>query len=773
MKKLFLLLLFAVSNLSASWYNMDWAYRKKLSIDYNMVREQDNIFDEWSTTGVDINYWYTCRVPYQRNTFFAQDRYWLVVQRIDGVGNISYTTAKSSNNTCWSDLVAFSTGVANHYDADFTISFDGTYLHFLRNHAILHKGLFYRRGLPNADGTITWSTAQEQVIISTWVYAGDISMDIDSEGRPWIGAGIDVNGGTVNYPAVVTSTATDGTFIMRDGFIKFFSSPTYTNNFPHPCPQLNGKVTFVMSRYSANEILRSYTWFGSSWGAQESVTTSFVDGSTGVTNYNSISSGDNVYVVFLTSWSTLRFVEKNNAGAWSTETEIYTQYLTTGSPYHERTHPNMSVNDIGNIIYIVWTYHNDVYVMKRTNGVWDASPTKVYTEPLGLLSYEVGGSTGDWVMAHNQTCEVTRNNTLVITYLAGKSTPYTMKHLKLDDTTLAIKHSVGNMPVSVNIQDNSDTLFTNAQSDLDDVLFTTSDGVTKLDHEISYYNVVSGTMSAWVKVPVIYSSVSARDTDIYMYYGNPSCGSQQSSTSTWTEDYVAVWHFDADINPTLDSTVFGNNGALKGANEPDYEFGKLGGAFHYDGSNDYIKVSTSVSINNLFTNGGTVSGWVKLDLATNAGRLCEKNTGTDGWSIYWGANVHSYLHYFATNYVQANTSATVADWRWIGVAYNKSISGSERALRYTNDEIAVPSQGGGASGIAKDDGGALLYIGNRQAGDRTTDGLIDELRLTNVMRNKNWMITEYNSTIPSTFYTLNTEENKPSGSSNKTRIIIY
>ena len=70
-----------------------------------------------------------------------------------------------------------------------------------------------------------------------------------------------------------------------------------------------------------------------------------------------------------------------------------------------------------------------------------------------------------------------------------------------------------NFPVLVSLSSDTD-LAADAQDDNDDILFTGSNGTTKLDHEIEYFNGTTGQLIAWVKIPSLSNTV---DTDIYMY----------------------------------------------------------------------------------------------------------------------------------------------------------------------------------------------------------------------------------------------------------------
>ena len=69
-----------------------------------------------------------------------------------------------------------------------------------------------------------------------------------------------------------------------------------------------------------------------------------------------------------------------------------------------------------------------------------------------------------------------------------------------------------------------------------DVVFTASDGTTRLDHVIESWNSATGTLSAWVKVPLLSSTT---DTELFVYYGNPAADDQQ--------DPVAVFGPNADL----------------------------------------------------------------------------------------------------------------------------------------------------------------------------------------------------------------------------------
>ena len=132
----------------------------------------------------------------------------------------------------------------------------------------------------------------------------------------------------------------------------------------------------------------------------------------------------------------------------------------------------------------------------------------------------------------------------------SSSWPY-RKQITIDFTKVGATGAPhANLPVLVSLSADAN-LSANARADGFDIVFTSSDGTTKLNHERTSY--ASGTLLAWVQVP----SVSATaNTVIYMYYGNASAADQQNGTGTWDANYVGVWH--------LNETV-GGAGAIKDA----------------------------------------------------------------------------------------------------------------------------------------------------------------------------------------------------------------
>ncbi|GAG44128.1 unnamed protein product, partial [marine sediment metagenome] len=134
-----------------------------------------------------------------------------------------------------------------------------------------------------------------------------------------------------------------------------------------------------------------------------------------------------------------------------------------------------------------------------------------------------------------------------------------------------------NFPALIKLTDQSNPLFGNAQSDGDDIVFTSSDGKTKLSHEIEKYT-ASGTkeLDCWVKLPAL---SSRSDTIIYMYYGNAAVSNQEDAANVWSGNYKAVWHMTGI--DAVDSTSNNNHGTAYGDTIPTSS--GIDGAVQFDG----------------------------------------------------------------------------------------------------------------------------------------------------------------------------------------------
>lgn len=331
--------------------------------------------------------------------------------------------------------------------------------------------------------------------------------------------------------------------------------------------------------------------------------------------------------------------------------------------------------------------------------------------------------------------------------------PITIDHTKVSGGT-----DLYDFPVLISVTDpDLRTISFGGKVALDssEFVLTASDASAILNYEVEKYDPATGQLIVWVKVPTVSATT---DTLVYLYYGNPSPGLPRNPPGTWDQNYKSVWHLpDGSSLSANDSTSNGNNGTNIGVAATT---GKIdGGGFFVDSENDMIDKSTAVAVDN---NQVTISGWINM---TTAGtkmivELLNGSTAIQSFMIVGGNRIRlTQVHNgsapngaweTAIGDITANTLYHVA------VTYDRSstankpvfyINGVQKTIVATNQQPGNIKTGSNRVRIA----GAGLF-----------DGMMDEIRISNVIRGAGWIQTEYrNQNSPATFYTVGGEEESP------------
>lgn len=300
--------------------------------------------------------------PLQRKTFYANGRYWVFYT--NGT-NLVYKT--STDGITWS---ASTTVRVCAYGEFFSIWFDGTYVHY----AYAAGSIKYKRGIPESEGTITWS-ADEQTVATTYNNAYYPFISVDTSGYVWIGY-IDSSGGY--HPYVIKSGNNDGTWGSTPEGFPYLLSATTGSFCVEVIPLTAGKMLAIYVKLETP--VKAKRWTGSEWGAEISVTSNIKDDYA----FSAVAENDDVHLVFLKVTSNdivyAKYIYTSNL--WGTE-------VTVQASVTEDSYPTLSINIVNNYLYCFWAGSptaDHVYYKKSVAGTWDADPTDWINESVDLLT---------------------------------------------------------------------------------------------------------------------------------------------------------------------------------------------------------------------------------------------------------------------------------------------------------------------------------------------------------------------------------------------------
>jgi len=274
-----------------------------------------------------------------------------------------------------------------------------------------------------------------------------------------------------------------------------------------------------------------------------------------------------------------------------------------------------------------------------------------------------------------------------------------------------------------------------AQSNGADILFTASDGVTKLDHEVESYDPATGHLIAWVRMPTLSSADGAQ---LYLYYGNPDAAAQQNASGTWDSGYRAVEHFEEVAGAVTDSSGNAQDGTVSGATRG--TAGVVGNAYSFDGVNDRVDLPQLYTTQKAFT----IEGWIKP--GNHYGYTFFQRTGSTGVVLqYYSPSKQLELYVGSTKIV---APATTGNWYHVVATYDGTT-----ATLYLNGKLVK-------STVASLTWPALASLmGDNRDHTRALLGQLDEWRMSTVARSGDYASAVYhNSASPSSYMSVGQEE---------------
>lgn len=302
------------------------------------------------------------------------------------------------------------------------------------------------------------------------------------------------------------------------------------------------------------------------------------------------------------------------------------------------------------------------------------------------------------------------------------------KKFVVDEALVSGTTNLSNFPVLVEVTDPDFRSASNGGSVQNingyDIVFTSQDGSTLLDHELANYDPVTGTIRFWVRFPTL---LSTDDTPFYIYYGNSTINSDQSNEGTWDSTYELVLHFDE--NGIIDATSNGNDGVNVGTQ---LSTGKIGQGRSFNSQNDnYVQIPDDPSLD--LTDDITISIWHRPSGFGGGPDLLTKGDYNDSYGTWYDGNGE--LRFQSdNNALSAGQNIQSNQWSYL----NFTKSGNDGRTIYIN-----------ANSVASDNRTNVFDTNNDPLFISTPqyplNGEVDEIRISNIVRTPEWISTEYNN----------------------------
>ena len=291
----------------------------------------------------------------QRKCFYAVGLFWAFFSNGTNAG-----WEFSADGTTWTGV--FTSIGACLTGNDFSIWFDGTYIHYTR---FANYDLFYRRGTPVNDGTITWSAVEQTVHdgANTNHYSWP-SITVDTNGYAWIGVHHDQPDGD-DFPVVLKNDNLDGTWTLD--FAYELNAIDDVGWKICPVPLTDGKVYVIYCDSARTPFGKLYN---AGWGAEENDLADF-NIEMGFL-YSAVAIEDDIHFVYNRDITNqIRHNIRVFGVGWNAADVLVqdTVEATTG--------PALSSDPSEGDLYCFWTSSvtDHVYYKQYTGGAWDLAAT--------------------------------------------------------------------------------------------------------------------------------------------------------------------------------------------------------------------------------------------------------------------------------------------------------------------------------------------------------------------------------------------------------------
>ncbi len=267
-----------------------------------------------------------------------------------------------------------------------------------------------------------------------------------------------------------------------------------------------------------------------------------------------------------------------------------------------------------------------------------------------------------------------------------------------------------------------------------DIAFAAADGTTAIDFNLESYNSGTGEIIFWVRFPTLSPTL---DTQFFIYYGDAAITTDQSSTSTWDSNYQLVMHMDDLTDATANSNDGTNSGTVSATG-----FIGNGRDFEFD-DDDFISVADDASLD--ITGEITISFWYNLEsTATGDGGapdLVSKGANSSYEASFRGGPRMQFRKNGGSA-LSATSTFNLTTSTWYYFSYVQTSTGR---IIY-QDGSSIRTDANTTAFVANADPVLISRDGD------PADGIMDEIRISDIARSADWIATEYNNQLnPSAF----------------------
>ncbi len=335
--------------------------------------------------------------------------------------------------------------------------------------------------------------------------------------------------------------------------------------------------------------------------------------------------------------------------------------------------------------------------------------------------------------------------------------------------TVASAATVTNFPMLVRLTSANSDVFA-ASANGADIRFTDTLGTTRYKHQLERWDATNKVAEFWVLVP---SLTGGAVTNLRMYWGKSGAADSSSGKAVFDtgNGFRGVWHMNGTGNE-LDATVNADTlTAFTGAAAAPSAAGGIGNARSFDGATQFFIASHPTTatgpLNITSTSPYTISSWVNasvLSTSTSSGNSIinkgDKQYNLQMYNLKWESAT------YASTYREAKSTAAALTGGWyhlVGV-WPGGTTGNVSARMYVNGAyLATSLSSSGSAPVTASN----VYVGvnpssgtavSTAPGDENTaptnsdprywNGLLDEITVSQVARDSNWIRLSYSTQKP-------------------------